>query len=98
MTAPSIFSAITNSGAPDALRDVLRAVQLLPMYDDQNLTEDGSFEYTYDAENRLVEVLPAEDDPNNLTADDKKLVFTYDDFNRRKIRTALIIRESWELA
>jgi len=51
--------------------------------EDQNLIEDGSFEYTYDAENRLVEVVPAEDDPNNLTADDKKLVFTYDYLNRR---------------
>ena len=28
-------------------------------------------------------MLPAEDDPNNLTADDKKLVFTYDYLNRR---------------
>jgi len=51
--------------------------------EDENLTEDGSFEYTYDAENRLVEVLPAEDDPNNLTADDRKLVSTYDYLNRR---------------
>ncbi len=50
---------------------------------DQNLTEDGSFEYASDAENRLTEVVPAEDDPNNLTADDKKLVFTYDYLNRR---------------
>ena len=39
--------------------------------------------YTRDAENRLIEVLPAEDDPNNLTADYKKLVFTYDYLNRR---------------
>jgi hypothetical protein len=39
--------------------------------------------HTCHAENRLVEVIPAEDDPNNLTADDKKLVFTYDYLNRR---------------
>ena len=39
--------------------------------------------YTWDAENRLIAVVPAEDDPNNLTAADKKLVFKYDYLNRR---------------
>ncbi len=59
------------------------AMETFAYDEDQNRTEDGSFEYAYDAENRLSEVLPAEDDPNNLTADDKKLVFTYDYLNRR---------------
>ena len=36
-----------------------------------------------DAENRLIEVVQAEDDPNNLTAADNKLVFKYDYLNRR---------------
>ena len=83
---------------------------------DQNLTEAcgtgvSPVRHAYDAENRLIEVLLAEDDPNNLTldiavaaerqepsgdpatplppqcqgltADDKKLLFTYDYLNRR---------------
>lgn len=36
-----------------------------------------------DAENRLIEVVPAEDDPNELTGDGKKLEFTYDYMGRR---------------
>ena len=55
---------------------------------DQNLTAVGGtgvspVRYTRDAENRLIEVVPAEDDPNNLTAHAMKLVFTYDYLNRR---------------
>ena len=75
--ALNLYDSINDPNAPGT------PVESFTYDTDQNLTEDGSFEYAYDAENRLVEVVPAEDDPNNLTADDKKLVFTYDYLNRR---------------
>ena len=46
---------------------------------DGNLTEDGTFEYTYDAENRLIEVIPV----GTPASGDVKLVFKYDYLNRR---------------
>jgi RHS repeat-associated protein len=51
-----------------------------PTYDlDGNMTSDGSFLYTWDAENRLTSVTPKP----ALAAGSKRLVFTYDYMNRR---------------
>ncbi len=53
---------------------------------DGNLTQDGTFTYTWDAENRLVEVQTRPEAGQNPTAyevDDKHVYFTYDYMGRR---------------
>ena len=52
---------------------------------DGNLTEDVLYKYMYDAENRLTEQVPNKD-PNELTDEDKKYVYTYD-YLGRLVRT-----------
>ena len=49
---------------------------------DGNLSEDGSFTYTCDAENRLIGVAPNKD-PNELTGADRKVECRYDYLGRR---------------
>jgi len=45
----------------------------------QGLTDDGTWEYTWDAENRLIRVAPVSSPVNG----DKKLEFAYDYMGRR---------------
>jgi len=47
--------------------------------DDGNLDDDGTYEYTWDCENRLIRVAPA----SSPVEDDKKLEFKYDYMGRR---------------
>ncbi|MCK6486472.1 MAG: hypothetical protein L6R00_20335, partial [Phycisphaerae bacterium] len=50
--------------------------------DDGNLTQDGTFTYVWDAENRLIEAYPT-----NPTTGSQKCVMTYDYMNRRVQRS-----------
>ncbi|MCK6486713.1 MAG: hypothetical protein L6R00_21615 [Phycisphaerae bacterium] len=50
--------------------------------DDGNLTQDGTYTYVWDAENRLIEAYPT-----NPTTGSQKCVMTYDYMNRRVQRS-----------
>jgi len=58
---------------------------------DGNLIEDGQFEYTWDAENRLIAVAPVSQPVNG----DKKLEFVYDYMNRRVRKEVYIYAGGW---
>jgi RHS repeat-associated protein len=58
--------------------------------DDGNMIEDGDFDYTWDAENRLISVTPKS--PSN---DDKMVVFSYDYMNRRVRKQVFVYASGW---
>jgi YD repeat-containing protein len=67
--ALNLYDSINDPSAPET------PTESFTYDDDHNLTEVcgtgvSPVRHAYDAENRLIEVVPAEDDPNNLTADD----------------------------
>ena len=57
-------------------------------HNDGNLTRDGKYNYTYDAENRLTTVMP-----RNPVVGDKKLVFRHDYLGRCVQK--LVYRYNW---
>ncbi|GAF83527.1 unnamed protein product, partial [marine sediment metagenome] len=58
---------------------------------DGNLTDDGPYAYTWDAENRLVAV-----EPTNPSNGDKKVVFEYDYMSRRVRKSVYNYDTGWE--
>jgi RHS repeat-associated protein len=61
--------------------------------DDGNLKQDGTFNYTWDAENRLVEVVPVT--PSNDPPGNKKVKFVYDYMGRRVQKAVYTYNNGW---
>jgi len=57
---------------------------------DGNVIEDGDFDYTWDAENRLISATPKS--PSN---GDEKVVFSYDYMNRRVRKEVYVYASGW---